>query len=338
MPRISVIVPTYNRRDCLVETLRSTLNQSFRDFEILVVDDGSTDDSAIEVLRQFGPDPERAESGWRQHTASASGTCGFGFWTPELYLQYIYLQANRGMGAARNRGLQAAHGDFVAFLEPEYTWASHHLARQIEFFEQRPDAWIAQGRIVVGRSAPKTPKKRSRPAPTTLRFEEVVAGNELATSAMVIRRACIVAHGCFDENLPSCEDYDLWVRIAAHVPIHQVPDSYVHVRQAPAPPSWSLDRYRVYALEKAFQSGHLSSDQRHRVAEELVNRCDCLVDGFRKRNNTERANFYDRKRKKFELEVAKLDLSTAAVHGNGGDRMPAASRSEENDLSPLGRL
>jgi hypothetical protein len=77
-------------------------------------------------------------------------------------------------------------------------------------------------------------------------------------------------------------------------------------------PSWSLDRYRVYALEKAYQSGHLNSIQRHRVAVELVERCDVLVQGFKKRKNLERANFYDRKKKKFELEVSKLDSSDAA--------------------------
>jgi hypothetical protein len=93
-----------------------------------------------------------------------------------------------------------------------------------------------------------------------------------------------------------------------------------------AAPAWSLDRYRVYALEKAYQSGHLNAEQRHRVADELVARCDVLVEGFRKRKNHERANFYDRKRKKFELEVAKLDLSDAATQTE-----PIAGEPEEID-------
>lgn len=255
MPRVSVIVPTYNRRDCLVETLRTALNQSYRDFEILVVDDGSTDESAVEVLRQLGPDPQRAESIWRQHTAASSGACGFSFWKGAVLVQYIF-QTNRGIGAARNRGLQAVQGEYVAFLEPEYAWDPHHLERHMEFLEECGEAWAAHGRVTQGKPAPKSAKRKTRSAPTPIPFEEVVAGNDLHTSAMVIRRRCLLAHGCFDENIPACEDYDLWVRIAAHVPIHHIPDSIVHVKLPPAVSSWNLDRYRVYALEKAFQSGH----------------------------------------------------------------------------------
>ncbi len=331
MTQVSVIIPTFNRRECLVDTVRSALNQTFSEFDVVIVDDGSTDESAVAILREFGPDPERAEVLWRQHSSTTAGTCGFNFWTSDIALQYIY-QANRGMGAARNRGLQASHGENVAFLEPEYLWETDHLQRHMEFFEKSPESWIAHGRLVVGKSHSRSAKKRARSV-GAMGFEEVVAGNDLAASAIVCRRRCLELHGGFDENLPSCEDYDLWIRIAAHVPICLVSDSIVHVKKTSPPPSWSLDRYRVYALEKAFQSGHLTSDQRHRVAEEMVRRCDSLVEGYRQRNNTERANFYDRKKKKFEMEVAKLDRSTTAAQSRGG-RVPSGMRADEEFLSP----
>ncbi|MDM7916231.1 MAG: glycosyltransferase family 2 protein [Candidatus Eisenbacteria bacterium] len=307
MPRVSVIVPTFNRRDSLICTIRSALGQTFQDIEILVIDDGSGDDSAVEVLRHLGPDPERAESLWRQHIATASGTCGFGFWIADVPLQYVY-QANRGMGAARNRGLASARGDMISFLEPGFQWDPHFLERGIQFLDENAEAWMLHGRPVAGRAPQRNGKKRR--GATEMTFEEVVAGGNLCASAVLARRRCIDFHGGFDENLPACEDYDLWVRIAAHVPIHHLADCLVLIEQAPPVPGWSLDRYRVYALEKAFQSGHLSSEQRRRVAEELVDRCDSLVEGYRKRNNIERANFYDRKRKKFEIEVTKLESSS----------------------------
>jgi glycosyltransferase involved in cell wall biosynthesis len=278
--------------------------------EIVVVDDGSTDESAVEVLRQLGPDPERAESLWKHHVHSATGALGFGFWTHDVSLQYIH-QPNRGMGAARNRGLHASHGEFVAFIEPDYRWDPKHLERQVDFFKQNKDAWIAQGRVVSGRTTARCSKKK-KPTASAMSFEQIVGGNGLCASALVARRRCFEIHGGFDENLPACEDYDLWVRIAAHAPIYQVADSVVCIKKPRSSPSWSLDRYRVYALEKAYQSGRLNSEQRQRVADELVARCDVLVEGFRKLNNTERANFYDRKRKKFEIEVAKLEMSDAA--------------------------
>jgi len=335
MPLVSVIVPTFNAGESLIETIRSALDQSFRDMEILVIDDGSSDDSAVEVLRRLGPDPERAETLWRQRTASSTGACGFGFWTRDLALQYVY-QSNRGMGTARNRGLQLSQGEYIAFLEPEYIWDKDHLQHQIDFFNERTDAWISHGRVVpFMRSVPRNGKKKPRGA-TAMEFTEVVAGTGVCASAIVIRRRCLESHGYFDENLPSCEDYDLWIRIAAHMPIYQIPEAIVHQKRSPSIPSWSLDRYRVYALEKAFQSGHLNSEQRHRVAEEVVERCDILVDGYRKRNNTERANFYDRKKKKFEIEVAKLGLSGAVHSSSRAER--AGISYEESDLSPTGRL
>ena len=334
MPLVSVIVPTFNGGEALIETIRSAIGQSFRDIEILVVDDGSSDESAVEVLRRFGPDPQRAETLWRQRTASSTGTCGFGFWTHDLPLQYLY-QPNRGMGTARNRGLQLAQGEFIAFLEPEYIWDKDHVLHQIEFLSDRSDAWISHGRVLqVARQLPRNGRKKTRAA-IPMGFADVVAGTGVCASAIVIRRLCLETHGCFDENLPSCEDYDLWIRIAAHVPIYHVSESVVFMKRSPSIPSWSLDRYRVYALEKAFQSGHLNPEQRHRVAEELVDRCGILVEGYRKRNNTERANFYDRKKKKFELEVTKLDLSGTVPFGNGSER---AEYYEEGDLSPTGRL
>lgn len=332
MPRVSVIVPTYNRRDCLVCTIRSILAQTWRDLEVIVIDDGSSDESAVEVLRQLGPDPDRAESIWRQRVQSSNGSLGFGFWTSEIPLQYIY-QSNRGIGASRNRGVQVSQGDLIAFLEPDYTWDAHHLEAHVNFLDSRPDAWLAHGTVVIGRPAAKGGKKRLRQIPPALGFQDVVEGRDLHTSAMVVRRACLLAHGCFDENLPACEDYDLWVRIAAHTPVQIVAEAVVHLRQAPPMTSWNLDRYKVYALEKAFQSGHLNADQRHRVAEEMVSRCDILFDGYKRRSNLERANFYDRKRKKFEIEVAKLDLSGVAQHPEEG-RIAIGARAVEGSMSP----
>ncbi len=335
MPQVSVIIPTYNRCGSLIQTLRSALNQTYQDIEIIVIDDGSGDDSAVEVLREFGPDPERAESIWRHRTPSKSGTCGFGFWTPRIPLQYIYLNPSRGIGAARNKGVAASQGEHIAFLEPGFIWNSTYLERQMEFLESHPAVWIAHGRICSARATGKNGKKRCR-VPAPIQFEDVVGGTDLHASAVVARKGFIEIHGGFDENLPSCEDYDLWIRIASHVPIMLIPDALTVAGDVTAPPAWTLDRYRVYALEKAFQSGHLNADQRHRVAEEMIRRCDSLVTGYRQKNNTERANFYERKRKKFEIEVSKLDLSSAAARCRP-QRTGQSIRDEEESLSPSAR-
>ena len=113
----------------------------------------------------------------------------------------------------------------------------------------------------------------------------------------------------FDENLPLCEEYDFWLRLGSRFQIGRIEAQL----QAPAGSTpkyeWGMERYRVYALEKAYQGGFLGPALRHRVAKELVLQCDRLVQGYGQRQNQQRASFYERKKKHFAQAVAKFDLS-----------------------------
>lgn len=182
-PRVSVVIPTFNHGRYVGEAVRSALDQSYQDLEVIVIDDGSTDDTR-EVIRGFGG-----------------------------RVRYFH-QENRGLAAARNRGIEESRGSFVAFLDADDLWLPRKLERQLEVFDQHPSASLVYAGIfeVDGEGRVLTevrPRHRGMALPQLL-LDNVVIGS--GTTA-VVPRECLREVGGFDERLPVCEDWDLWLRI-----------------------------------------------------------------------------------------------------------------------------
>jgi len=314
MVRVSAVVPFHNRRELALEALDSILAQSFRDFEIVVADDGSTDGAPLAVFSRFGAEPRAIKILSRMNPA-AIRPFSHVFHHGDVRLQYHY-SCNRGLSAARNRGIRHARGTYVAFLETECLWDPAHLETMTTFFASNPWAHICH----VGERHPKEALRSRRPAraarPSGWIFEQALAATPVSISSAMLHRSCFAECGCFDENLPACEDYDLWLRLAARHPVFFLDGEVEVTRRLPRAESssraWTWERFRVYALEKSFQSGHLNPDQRLRVAEEIVHKCERLVEGLRRQESEERANFYERKRRRFAQEVRKLHSSKTA--------------------------
>jgi len=187
MPQVSVIIPTFNRAELLPIAIRSVLNQTFQDLEILIVDDGSSDTTPA-VVKSFDDDR----------------------------IHYIRHPKPRGGAAARNTGIAHSRGEYVAFLDDDDEWYPHKLARQMELM-RRSEAGVgaiycgyfvverATGRI-CGRMEPKSRGDLS---------SELLATNPIGgTSCMLLRRNCLEKVGGFDESLPSFQDRDLWIRLS----------------------------------------------------------------------------------------------------------------------------
>ncbi|MBI4355948.1 MAG: glycosyltransferase [Candidatus Omnitrophica bacterium] len=191
-PKVSVVVPTYNRAHLIPEALESIWAQTYRDLEVIVVDDGSTDDTR-EILRP---------------------------WWPRL--RYIY-QPNQGCAAARNRGISLARGTYVAFLDSDDRWLPDKLAQQVAWLEAHSKAGLVYSRLwryVLGRDAEREICPRELPAT----FLDVLRGSGfIPTSTVMVRRRCLEAVGLFDVSLPVAEDWDLWLRIARRYPIAALP-------------------------------------------------------------------------------------------------------------------
>jgi glycosyltransferase involved in cell wall biosynthesis len=188
-PTVSVIIPTYNRRDLVQRAIQSVLNQTYRDFEIVVVDDGSTDNTR-EVVE--GRDRVR-------------------------YLR----QTNAGPASARNLGIRQAQGKLIAFLDSDDLWLPEFLSTQVGVLSRYPEVALVCARSRVGKKEAKDFSLRRELIVGDL-YPKLFERSFVRTPAAVVRKSSLDAVGGFNESYPWSEDHDLWLRIAAKYPIGYV--------------------------------------------------------------------------------------------------------------------
>ncbi|MEJ5358231.1 MAG: glycosyltransferase [Desulfobacterales bacterium] len=271
IPRVAVILPTFNRAWCLAEAVESVLSQTYRDFELIVVDDGSSDGTA-ELLARY-----------------------------EGRLRAIRRE-NRGVSAARNAGVAASRSPLLAFLDSDDLWLPGKLARQVAFFEAHPEAAICQtGEIWVRNGRRVNPGLRHR-KPSGWIFEPSLELCLVSPSAVMVRRSLFEEVGPFDESLPACEDYDLWLRVSLRHPVFLLPEPAV-VKRGGHPDQlsrgWGLDRFRVRAIEKILRAGGLAPGQRAAALAVLQRKCRIYAAGCRKRGRVGEAEAYERLAREF---------------------------------------
>ncbi|KPJ78751.1 MAG: glycosyl transferase [Deltaproteobacteria bacterium SG8_13] len=265
-PLVSVIIPTYNRAGIVGEAVDSVLAQDYPDYELIVVDDGSTDATA-EVLNRYG-DKIRT-----------------------------LRQKNRGVSAARNAGIRSASGEFFAFLDSDDLWLPSKLGLQVAFFDRHPDAVVCQTEEIWIRNGVRVnPRKRHR-KPSGMIFEPSLQLCLVSPSAVMIRRSLFDQVGLFDESLPACEDYDLWLRVSCRYPVYRLSTALVvkrggHSDQLSRQPG--LDRYRIQALLKIIESGRLSKSQTEAAVRMLRTKSRIYAAGCRKRGRVEEATSYEK--------------------------------------------
>ena len=266
MPRVSVIIPTFNRSEKVVRAVSSVLNQSFKDFEIIVVDDGSTDNT---------------------HEALSKYTSA---------IHYIQQPYNMGVSAARNRGITSSIAPWIAFLDSDDYWLKEKLSVQMEFVHQNPhtvacqteEIWIKNGRRV-------NPKKRHK-KPSGNIFEQSLKLCLVSPSSVMIKRSLFEDVGLFDETFPAAEDFDLWLRISCRHPIYLI-DKGLIVKEGGHEDQLSrrftgMDRFRIKAIAKLIESGMLSQEQTIQAMKELSIKCRIYGEGCIKRGKIQEGNFY----------------------------------------------
>jgi len=194
-PLVSVVIPTYNRAHVVRRAIDSVLAQTFADFEIIVVDDGSTD--RTDELVQGIPD-------WR--------------------IRYIRNSRNLGLAATRNAGIRQARGQYIALLDSDDEWLPEKLDRQLSVMRQAAEpvglTYTGYDRIYNGKCIGTFVPSHHGPVLRALLHKNVLMG---CSSTALISRTCLVDIGLFDERLRSSEDYDLWLRIAKRWRIEPLP-------------------------------------------------------------------------------------------------------------------
>jgi glycosyltransferase involved in cell wall biosynthesis len=271
---VSVIIPTYNRGWIVRDAIDSVLGQTYADFELIVVDDGSTDRTP-QILDAYG---DRLR---------------------------VIRQANQGVSAARNRGIGDASGPLIALLDSDDIWLPAKLGVQVDFFEKNPAALICQTEEIWIRNGLRVnPGKRHR-KPSGMIFERSLELCLVSPSAVMVRRELFEKVGLFDESLPACEDYDLWLRVGCRFPVHLIDKPLTikrggHEDQLSRQPS--LDRYRIRSLVRLIEAGRLTRTQWNAAVIVLRKKCAVYAKGCLKRGRLEEALGYTALSRKYHLE------------------------------------
>jgi glycosyltransferase involved in cell wall biosynthesis len=247
LPPVSVIIPAYNRCRHLPGAIASVLAQDYPDLELLIVDDGSTD-TTPELLQGYGSSIR------------------------------VLSQENRGVAAARNAGIHAARYDLLAFLDSDDRFAPGKLARQAEAMLRAPEylvshtdeIWYRQGKLL-------NQKKKHARAGGNL-FSRSLELCVVGMSTVMARREFFARVGPFDEELPCCEDYDLWLRAGRRLEFLHLP-APLTIKHGGRPDQLSrshrigMDRYRIKALLKLLADGGLTAEQELQTRKELARKC-----------------------------------------------------------------
>jgi glycosyltransferase involved in cell wall biosynthesis len=264
-PTVSVIIPTFNRWPLVGAAIESVLAQSCGDFELIVIDDGSTDDTAKQLAR-FG-------SRLR-----------------------LLSQPNRGVSAARNLAVRHACGSYLAFLDSDDLWLTNKLAIQVAFMEQNPSVEICQTEEIWIRNGVRVNPKATHRKPSGDIFLPSLELCLVSPSAVMLTRELFERIGGFDESMPVCEDYDLWLRIALDHAVALIDAALVLKRGGHADQLsrslWGMDRYRVLAMQKLLRSG-LDSRRREATIAVLRRKVAVLASGARKRGKAIDAQAYE---------------------------------------------
>ena len=263
---VSVIIPTHNRRELVVEALRSVAAQEVPADEVIVIDDGSSDGSAAQLLLQFGP------------------TCRL-LRTPQ-----------RGAAAARNFGVAQARGELIAFIDSDDLWLPGKIAAQKEFFAENPAAQICQTDEIWIRNGVRVNSCTHHRKPNGDVFHPSLERCLVSPSAVMMRRSLFERVGGFNESLAVCEDYDLWLRIGCTTPVWLLDEALVVKRGGHADQlsrqHWGMDRFRVASLLDLLVTAPLSEQQRSDVVATIRRKCTILAGGARKRGDLDAAERY----------------------------------------------
>lgn len=277
MPRISVIIPTYNREELLPRALRSAISQSATPAEVLVVDDGS-DDNTREVVKEIA--------------ASA-----------DMEIRYLY-QPNRGPAAARNRGIRAASSEYLAFLDSDDEFHPDKLAIQSALLRGRPDYRISHTRETWMRRGAHLNQKKIHAPPDDDIFPRCLRLCCIGMSTVLIHRGLFETYGYFDETMRCCEDYDFWLRLAPFERFGLV-QQQLTVKHGGRPDQVSyafrtgMDRFRIQSLAKFISSGGLKRQQYRLALEELRRKCRIYAGGCIKHQRPLEAAHYQRLARQF---------------------------------------
>lgn len=277
-PEVSVIIPTYNRCELVVRAVNSVLAQTFSDFECIVVDDGSTDDTSAR-LREI--DDSRLK---------------------------IIERENAGVSAARNLAVEHSSGKFLALLDSDDEWVEDKLEKQLAFMKKE-DLQISQTDEIWIRKGKRVNQCKKHEKPEGFFFKRSLEMCMVSPSCVIFTRSFWNDVGTFDELMPACEDYDLWLRAGLKYPVGLLRERLT-IKHGGRPDQLSnsvgcLDLYRMYSMVKLLVREKPDAEKRDMILKELRKKSGFYIGGCRKRGRDAEAD-------RVMLLVEKLEQGTLA--------------------------
>jgi glycosyltransferase involved in cell wall biosynthesis len=263
--KIAAIIPTYNRADMVTEALLSVLGQTRPADEVIVIDDGSVDKTKNRL-------------------------------SPFLPKIKYFHQETKGVSAARNLGLKQSHADWLAFLDSDDLWMPEKLEQQANYLQQFPHYKICYTDEEWRKNQKWMNQKRKHRKFSGHIYEKCLPLCIISPSSVMIHRSVFEQVGMFDEELPACEDYDLWLRICSRYPVLYL-DRRLIVKRAG---EWwqlsgqhSLDKYRIVALDKILRTGQLDEEKSSQTLFTLRQKCRIYRIGCKKHGRHKEAGWVE---------------------------------------------
>jgi len=258
--QVSVIIPTYNRVQTLIRAIDSVLNQKSPVDEIIVVDDGSTDDTANQISRNY----------------------------PNVKL---IRQSNLGVSAARNAGIKQAGFEWIALLDSDDTWMPEKISAIQQAQQAQPEILLFHSEEIWIRNGVRVnPMNKHRKSGGWI-FEHCLPLCVISPSAAVVHQSLLQSAAYFDETLPACEDYDLWLKICHQFPVAFLDRPLItkyggHDDQLSGQ-FWGMDRFRIRSLERLLEQQQLTRQQYFAAESMLTQKLNILLNGAKKHSNQE---------------------------------------------------
>lgn len=266
--KISVIIPTYNRKHTLQRAIDSVLSQTFKPYEIIIVDDGSKDGTKEWLLQNY----------------------------PSV--QYIH-QPNNGVSSARNKGIQISQGSWIALLDSDDEWMPEKLEYQSRFIEVNKDSSFCHTNEIWIRNGVRVNQMKKHKKYGGDIFKHCLDICRISPSSSIINKDVFEEVGAFDESLTVCEDYDLWLRVTAKFNILFLDEPLIkkyggHLDQLSRVPE-GIEQYRIRSLEKILSMGLLTETQFRSAKDMLIHKLNIYAKGLKKRDKYEELTSTEKK-------------------------------------------
>jgi glycosyltransferase involved in cell wall biosynthesis len=270
MPFISVIIPTYNRKALLGRAIDSVKRQTYTDWEMIIVDDASDDGTGNlpEIMKNDFP------------------------------ITYIQLPLHRGVAAARNFGVAKSSGSWLCFLDSDDEWHKEKLQKQIAWLKDHRQFRIIQSQEIWIRKGMRVNPPLTHTKIGGFQFKENLERCMITPSSVMMEKSLFMECGGFNESLPACEDYDLWLRITSVYPVGLL-DEPLLTRYGGRSDQLSaivpiLDRFRIRSILDLLNSHTLSREQTQLARRELEKKAMIVANGYAKRGKKEYGEIYQR--------------------------------------------